>query len=229
MLNNIDAVAFNIDGTLYPNYRFYLRVLPKALFCLRLLWAFAGARRRLRREGVSVASFHDLQARFCAEILGAGNKTPGTETVKTLISRHIYASWEHLFSGIAPFPYVKECVSAFRERGLKLAVLSDFPIGKKIDRLGLSGLWDAELSSEDIGALKPHPLPFRRLAEALETPPQRILYVGNSPAYDVAGAKNAGMMTALRCLLPRFPPGPRGLADTFTFNHYRQLQQYVLR
>lgn len=229
MLDNVSAVAFDVDGTLYPNYRFYLRILPTALSRLRLLGAFAVARRRLRREGVAGASFHDLQARFCAESLGAGKKAPGTETVKALISRHIYTAWENLFSGIEPFPYVKECVSAFRESGLKLAVLSDFPIGKKIDKLGLSGLWDAELSSEEIGALKPHPLPFRRLAEALDLPPRRILYVGNSPAYDVAGAKNAGMMTALRCLFPRFPPGPRGLADTFTFNHYRQLQEYVLR
>ncbi|MDR2445642.1 MAG: HAD family hydrolase [Spirochaetaceae bacterium] len=229
MLNNIAAVAFDVDGTLYPNYRFYLRVLPKALSRLRLLGAFAEARRRIRREGVATLSFYDLQARFCAELLGSGKKTPGTETVKALISRHIYGSWENLFFGIDPFPYVKECVSSFKKNGLKLAVLSDFPIGKKIEGLGLSGLWDAELSSEELGALKPHPLPFHRLAETLDLPPQRILYVGNSPAYDVAGAKNVGMMTALRCLFPRFPPGRRDLADTFVFNHYRQLQEYVLK
>ena len=228
MLNNVAAVAFDVDGTLYPNYRFYLRVLPKAISRLRLLIAFAGARRRLRREGFAGDSFYDLQAKFCAESLGTREKAAGVETVKALISRHIYASWENLFSGIKLFPHVKECLSSFKKNGLKLALLSDFPIGKKISNMGLSGLWDAELSSEELGALKPHPLPFRRLAETLALPSQRILYVGNSPAYDIAGAKNAGMMTALRCLWPRFPP-PRGRSDTFAFNHYRQLQEYVLK
>jgi putative hydrolase of the HAD superfamily len=227
MLSNVAAVAFDVDGTLYPNYRFYLRVLPKAFLRPRLLAAFAGARRRLRQAGVAVDSFYDLQASFCAEALGAGKKTDATETVKALISRHIYACWEDLFSRIKTFPYVTECLTSFRKNGLKLAVLSDFPIGKKISHLGLSGLWDSELSSEDIGALKPHPLPFRRLAETLDLPPDRILYVGNSPAYDISGAKNAGMMTALRCLSPRFLP-LRKKADTFAFNHYRQLQEYVL-
>jgi putative hydrolase of the HAD superfamily len=228
MLNNVAAVAFDVDGTLYPNYRFYLRVFPKAFLRLRLLAAFAGVRRRIRREGVAEVSFYDLQAKFCAEKLGAGKKACAAETVKSLISQHIYASWEDMFRGIRLFPWVKECLSSFREHGLKLAVLSDFPIGKKISNLGLSGLWDAELSSEEVGALKPHPLPFRRLAEALSLPPDRILYVGNSPAYDIAGAKNAGMMTALRCLCPRLLPRHRR-ADTFAFNHYRQLEEYVLK
>ncbi|MDR2343679.1 MAG: HAD family hydrolase [Spirochaetaceae bacterium] len=227
MLNDIDAVAFDVDGTLYPNYRFYLRVFPNALSRLRLLAAFAGARRRIRQAGAVGDSFHDMQARLCAECLGTGKKTPGADAVRTLISKCIYASWDDMFSGIKPFPYVKECLSSFKENGLKLALLSDFPIGKKIACLGLSGLWNAELSSEEFGALKPHPLPFHRLAEALDLPPRRILYVGNSPAYDIAGAKNAGLIPALRCLFPRFPPR-RGLEGIFAFNHYRQLQEYVL-
>lgn len=228
MMNNIDAVAFDVDGTLYPDYRFYLRVIPKALSRFRLIAAFAGARRRIRRSGIVEDSFYDLQARLCAEGLGMGKKAAVTETVKALISRCIYASWENLFSGIKLFPYVKECILSFKKNGLKLAVLSDFPLGKKIGHLGLSGLWDAELSSEEIGALKPHPLPFRRLAEALGLPPQRILYVGNSYVYDITGAKSAGMMPALRCMCPRFLSG-RKRAGIFAFRDYRQLQEYVLR
>ncbi|MDR3356384.1 MAG: HAD family hydrolase [Spirochaetaceae bacterium] len=226
MLNDIAAVAFDVDGTLYPNYSFYLRVLPKAVSRMCLLAAFAGARRKIRRTGVGDASFYDVQARFCAESLGKGRTEGATEAVKALISRCIYASWDALFSGINPFPYVKDCLSAFKKNGLRLAVLSDFPIGRKLKFLGLSGLWDAELCSEEIGELKPHPLPFRRLAEMLDLPAKRILYVGNSPAYDIAGARNAGMPSALRC--PRFLPA-RKRTDVFAFNHYRQLQKYVLR
>jgi putative hydrolase of the HAD superfamily len=152
------------------------------------------------------------------------------ENIKALISMHIYRAWEKLFGQVKIYPYVKECLSAFRGRGIKLAVLSDFPLEGKLPLMQLGGLWDAELCSEKLGALKPHPLPFRRLAESLKLPPQRILYVGNSPAYDIAGAQNAGMMTALRRFSLTFKARLRrmGNGQVFAFNDYRQLQEYVL-
>jgi putative hydrolase of the HAD superfamily len=170
-------------------------------------------------------SFYDLQARLCAEELG---EKSDPENIKTLISTHIYSAWEKLFEGVKIYPHVKECLAAFREQGIKLAVLSDFPLTAKLPRLKLAGLWDVELCSEETGALKPHPLPFRRLAEGLDLPPQRVLYAGNSPEYDIEGARNAGMMTALRWFCPCLPPLLRGGAG-FAFNDYRQLKEYVLR
>ncbi|MDR1363151.1 MAG: HAD family hydrolase [Spirochaetaceae bacterium] len=228
MQQNIAAVAFDVDGTLYPDYRFFLRALPHALVHPRLLTAFAVARKKIRRAGGAENSFYDIQARFCAEALGV---VKDTENIKALISKHIYGAWEKLFNNVKIYPHVKECILAFREHGIKLAVLSDFPLGVKLPMLRLGGLWDAELCSEELGALKPHPLPFRCLAESLNLPPQQILYVGNSPAYDVAGAQNAGMMAALRCFSPRFKARFSSMRrrQVFTFNDYRQLQEYVLR
>ncbi|MDR1147332.1 MAG: HAD family hydrolase [Spirochaetaceae bacterium] len=228
MHKDIAAVAFDVDGTLYPDYRFFLRALPQALFHPRLFAAFAAARKKIRLTGAAENSFYDLQARLCAETLGMAMNI---ENVRALISKHIYGAWESIFSRVKIYPHVKECIGSFRERGIKLAVLSDFPLGVKLNSLQLGGLWDLELCSEELGALKPHPLPFRRLAEGLNLPPQRILYVGNSTAYDAAGAYEAGMMTALRrfplWFKPRFPDLLSG--SVFTFNDYRQLQKYVLR
>jgi putative hydrolase of the HAD superfamily len=224
MRQNIGAVAFDVDGTLYPNYRFYLRVLPRVVSHPRLLTAFYKARKRLRRIDAAGDSFYDIQAAFCAEELGLSKKSGGAEKVKAMIAEQIYSAWEKLFDGVKPYPYVRASLDILRESGLKLAVLSDFPLGSKLKSLGLDGIWDAELCSEELGALKPHPLPFRRLAESLGLPPQKILYVGNSLTYDIAGARNAGMMTALR-RRPGF--GVRNAG--FTFDDYRQLQEYVLR
>jgi putative hydrolase of the HAD superfamily len=228
MRQEIAAVAFDVDGTLYPDYRFFLRALPQAFFHPRLLAAFAMARKRIRMMDADENSFYDLQARLCAEILG---ESKNIDNIRALISKHIYSAWEKLFNGVKIYNHVKECIGSFREHGIKLAVLSDFPLGVKLNSLRLGGLWDVELCSEELGALKPHPLPFRRLAESLALPPQRILYVGNSPAYDVIGARNAGMMAALRRsplrLKLRIPDPVRG--SVFTFSDYRQLQEYVLR
>jgi putative hydrolase of the HAD superfamily len=87
--------------------------------------------------------------------------------------------------------------------------------------MGLGGFWDLVLCTEETGRLKPDPLPFDLLARELKVPAGRILYVGNSVAYDVRGAKRAGMRTALL----RRRPSPE--AD-FCFHDYRQLLKYVI-
>jgi putative hydrolase of the HAD superfamily len=61
----------------------------------------------------------------------------------------------------------------------------------------------------------------------MELPPERILYVGNSVAYDIVGAKQAGLRAALVCSpLGKLSRKARG-AD-FAFSDYRQLRKFVL-
>jgi putative hydrolase of the HAD superfamily len=107
-----------------------------------------------------------------------------------------------------------------------LALLSDFPPETKLKNLGLAGCWDAVLCSEKIGALKPALRPFTELAQALGCPPEQVLYVGNSRLYDAAGARRAGMKTAL--VTHWFACSGKNKAD-FTFHSYRQLRDFVLQ
>jgi putative hydrolase of the HAD superfamily len=230
MKKEIDAVAFDLDGTLYPNYRFYLRLIPFILRERRLLWAMGKARGMLRKhdpgEGPAAAGlyerFYDMQARFMAEIL---RDDPGA--VKERTERLIYRGWEPLFRKIRLFPWVKETLGALREGGLKLGLLSDFPPEQKLEYLNLGGIWDTVLCSETVGSLKPDPAPFLALADHLALAPERILYVGNSVSYDIKGAKGAGMGAALVSSPLRKRRRYDGGAD-FVFDDYRQLRNYVL-
>jgi putative hydrolase of the HAD superfamily len=228
---SIKAVAFDLDGTLYPNYTFYLRLFPKLLLHPLLFRAFSMARSRLHlpvkngSEGDS--SFYDRQAEIVASILG---KSAG-ET-KDRLELLVYRNWEKNFSGIKTFPRLKETLLALRGAGLRLGVLSDFPPVKKLSLLGLDGIFDAALASEETGALKPSVVPFNSLAGALGAANNEILYVGNSVHYDVEGAKSAGMKAAL-IMRSTFstgfvPKNSEGKAD-FVFRDYRQLQDYILQ
>jgi putative hydrolase of the HAD superfamily len=222
MNRKFDAVAFDLDGTLYPNYRLYVRVLPFVLKEHRLLMAMGRARERLhhREADGSGEDFYAAQARIMAEDLGeeAG-------AVQARMERLVYRGWEPLFTRIRTFRHVKETLDTLRDGGLKLGVLSDFPPEQKLVNLGLGGYWEAILCSEVTGRLKPDPLPFISLARALRTDADRILYVGNSVSFDIEGAKQAGMKAAL-VASPWVKS--RGNAD-FTFSDYRQLSSYVLR
>lgn len=227
MNRRFDGVAFDLDGTLYPNYRLNIRIIP-SLFVLKefpLLWAMGKARNQLRAapDAYPQGAFYEIQAEFMAKIL-----KDEPETVQKKTTALIYRGWESLFTRIAPFPWVRETLETLRKEGFKLGVLSDFPPEAKLLNMGLDGYWDTVLCSEVIGRIKPHPLPFLELARRLGAPAERILYVGNSVRYDIIGAKRAGMKAALvtPSIIKRFHRP--GNAD-FVFSDYRQLSKYVLR
>ena len=231
MLSGISAVAFDLDGTLYPNYSLNLRLLPFLFRHWRLMLAFRRARDIIRREQAeqtapglpppsSRPDFYERQARLVADQLKAQK-----EEIRERLDRLIYRGWEPFFLKIKPFPHVKEFLGELKAAGIKLGLLSDFPPSIKLEYLGLSGFWDTALCTESIGALKPAALPFEELAKALGCAPEQILYVGNSSRYDVVGAKRTGMKAAL--LNTGFPV-ITGIKADFTFRNYRQLRNYML-
>jgi len=213
----VEAVAFDVDGTLYPNSTMYLKSLPFAVLNLRLMIAFAAVRREIR-EHRPVPDLRELEDRLLGERLGIG-----PEAARALIERKIYGEWEEVLDRVRPYPNVRDCLVRLRESGLPVAVTSDFPVERKLHRLGLDGLFDCRLWSEESGYLKPHPEPFEQLAGCLGVAANRVLYVGNSYEYDVLGAKRAGMLAAH---LSRRPP--RDTVADFTFSNYRDLCDWVL-
>jgi putative hydrolase of the HAD superfamily len=236
MKNEIDGVAFDLDGTLYPNYRFYIRLVPFLVKDLRLLLALGKARDILRAEAAKdpggpnaqpapgYPDFYHLQSERMAELLKSD-----PAHIKARTEASIYRGWEPLFKKVKAYPHVRETLDALREGGFKLGLLSDFPPKTKLENMGLAGFWDAVLCSEDSGRLKPDPAPFLMLADRMNVRPERLLYVGNSVSYDIIGAKAAGMRAAL------IRPGafwkrnaPTGNAD-LVFSDYRQLQHFMVR
>ena len=224
------AVAFDLDGTLYPNFRFYWRLIPFLAKEQRLVRAFGEARRRLRNSDRNPGSgerektgggFYESQARIIGELLNEDAKI-----IRERVERLIYRGWEPLYKKVRLFPHVRETLDSFRKKGVRIGLLSDFPPGAKLENLGLSGYWDAVLCSEHSGHLKPDSAPFMELARLMEMPLQKILYVGNSVSYDVAGAQKAGMKAAL--IRPWWKKCPSAVAADFIFYDYRQLCEYVL-
>jgi putative hydrolase of the HAD superfamily len=227
MRKDIKGIAFDLDGTLYPNYRINIRLVPFALKEMRLLSAFGKTRKIIRKEQSTSqqisGDFYEYQAEIVSKIL----RIP-VEQMSEKIDHLIYKGWEPLFKKIKLFKGVAQTICEFKKVGYKLGLLSDFPPEKKLEYLGLNDHWDAVHCSERSGAIKPHPLSFIKLAEAMSLPPQEILYVGNSRSYDVAGAAKAGMKTAW-IKSPFFPgSGFKKPKPDFSFSNYRQLYNFMI-
>jgi len=65
----------------------------------------------------------------------------------------------------------------------------------KLERLGIADAFDATVFCDPQAGTppKPDPAPFRQALTALDTTPERAVYVGNSHGHDVVGAERAGI------------------------------------
>ncbi|PIE97676.1 MAG: phosphoglycolate phosphatase [Treponema sp.] len=228
IVKEIKAVAFDIDGTLYPNRRFFIAILPFILKNFRLMNAFRIVRHELRKlaEDTLIEDFYQKQAELMIKHTGIPDDA---NYIKAEIANKIYKGWAPLFQKIKPYKNVFETIQCLKQSGLKIALLSDFPIEQKGDVWGILPLCDCSLSSEETGALKPSPVPFKALAEKLELPAENILYVGNSVEYDVTGAANYGMKTAYICSKFKRAFTSKNKYSDFRFSSYKELEKILLK
>ncbi|MCR5045972.1 MAG: HAD family hydrolase [Treponema sp.] len=222
MIEGIKAIAFDIDGTLYPAYRLNVRILGHFLANALSFLHFGLIRRQIRKTA-PLPNLFEYQAR----LLGKRMNISSDKAMK-LLDDMAYTGLAKYFKNIKTFKDVPETFVKLKEAGYRLALLSDFPPEQKGELWGLKPYCDVILSTEKIGALKPSKYPFGILAMELGLKPQEILYVGNSAKYDIMGAKNAGMKTAyLEPLWRRIFRKPLKEAD-ISFKNYRQFQKFAL-
>lgn len=222
MTTDIKAVAFDIDGTLYPSWRLYIRIIPYVLKNIRFFLKYKKVRSILHRTAPS-GDFYEYQSRLLALELETDS-----ETARNMIETIVYKGMIPYLKAVKPYAHIRETLQSFKERGYKLAILSDFPPAQKGDIWGTRELFDVIRGSEELGALKPSKYTFGSLALELGLSTNEILYVGNNVSADVVGAAAAGMKTAYilpfwRCLLGL----PLKEAD-ISFKTYRQLEKSVL-
>ncbi len=160
----------------------------------------------------------DMEVSIFAEERGCS-----LEKARDIRDHILYRGWEKYFRGMKIYPDVRKSLLKLKASGLKLAALSDFPVGRKLDYFGLEGIFDVILGFPESGRLKPRPEPFLLMAEKLKFNPDEILYIGNKLDYDVRGAENAGMRGALIG-----PPGRGAPMDVTKYFDYRHMTESIL-
>lgn len=108
---------------------------------------------------------------------------------------------------VDPLPYIKPDVklkrmlSELRNRGLKLALLTNvsYEYAERILRaLGINGnVFDCLITGSDMEKVKPDSSSFHSIVKSLNLDPRQILMVGDRIAVDLEPAREIGMRTAL--------------------------------
>jgi HAD superfamily hydrolase (TIGR01509 family) len=113
------------------------------------------------------------------------------------VERASQARRRSLESETRPFPGVPATLRALRERGLRLAVLSDSEtpsagLRARLDGFGLAGLFEVIVSSVELQRTKPDPDCYAAALKGLSVAPEQAAFVGHD-ADELAGARNVGM------------------------------------
>jgi putative hydrolase of the HAD superfamily len=98
-----------------------------------------------------------------------------------------------------------EVLHGIKERGLSIGLISDVAWGlpseypmRDIQHFGLDRFFDDYVFSTDVGLRKPHPKVFKIALSNLGVSASEAMYVGNSLAHDIKGAKGVGIRAVLK-------------------------------
>jgi 2-haloacid dehalogenase len=99
---------------------------------------------------------------------------------------------------LPPHPDVPAALGRLRDRGLRLAALTNSTrqvAQAQLANAGLAQLFEQILSADQVGRLKPAPEPYQMAADALGVPVRQLWLVA-AHGWDVAGALAAGCRAA---------------------------------
>ena len=196
-VEDLRAVAFDLDNTLWAVEPVIARAEARlqewlATHCPRIASAVSVDAMRAAREALAQAEPHNAHDFTYLRIT----------TLERLAREHGYEpaiaarAFEVFFAArneVDPFAEVHVALARLRER-YALATLSNG--NADLGRIGMDHLFQVSLNARQIGAGKPHPRCFERLATELDLPPGAILYVGDDPWLDVHAARASGLKTA---------------------------------
>ena len=97
------------------------------------------------------------------------------------------------------FPDAAPALAELRRLGLRLVCVSNWDVSlpEVLERCGLGGALDGVVTSAGAGVRKPDPAIFAPALELAGCPPAEALYVGDTPAEDLAAARAAGIPALL--------------------------------
>lgn len=190
MFRDIDAVLFDLDGTLVDSVPDIAIAVDRLMAALDLpargeakvrTWVGNGSENLIRR-----ALTDSMDGQADAELMARARP----------LYRRFYADCVCVYSTL--YAGVADCLQALAERGLPLACVTNKPAelaAPLLTRIGIERYFATLVGGECTPAHKPAPDALLLAAERLGVTPARCLMVGDSKN-DIGAARNAGCPVA---------------------------------
>ena len=190
----IKAIIFDLDNTLIDFMRF------KTMSCEAAIDAMIDAGLDMPKKK-ALKTLYEIYYKEGLEDPHIFEKFLKKVTGKVDYKKLAYAivAYRNARTGfLTPYPGTRSTLSSLKQKGLKLAIVSDAPKLKAWIRLAnmkIDDYFDVVVALEDTGRTKPSRLPFRAALRDLKVRPEECLMVGDRPDRDIKGARALGMKT----------------------------------
>lgn len=192
-LSRYKAIIFDFDGTLYDKKYFAMHLVLN--MPSRAFWLLAVQKVRKAIKGKDFSS----QEAFYNEFFTLLHKAIGTKKNIDYVRQWYFEGYMPLMHRVLSSHYscqpeANELIAMLKNKGMKVAVLSDYAmIEERLKAISITADFDFLFSSETAGALKPASRPFSIVADALKIEPKDILMIGDREDTDGKGAALADM------------------------------------
>ena len=197
-MHAIHAVLFDLDNTLYENDEALEEWARESAYRLisadqfeQLTRSFPAILKLMASKGGAMGTGPiDADDTDALLRLIPGLSVQAAEFVATLFS-----SW---LADMQLTPDAAQLLDLLDSAGIPYGIVTNAPIYQRIKtaRLGLERRTGCIFISQEFGVEKPEPAIFLAAAECLGVPCENTLFVGDSPAHDVAGAHGSGIRAA---------------------------------
>ena len=192
LLDGIEAVIFDFDGTLYEAKSFEKEIVKNLPFQIKKLLALKSVNVQFRGKIFNSAA--ELRKEYF-ECLGKKMKISVDEAESWYSKIFLTKVLEIVGRKYLLRKNLNSVYSVLKHKKIKIAVLGDYSIVKaEMDALGMyEKLADEVFYPQKVCGFKPAPEVFLKIAETLEAEPSKILVIGNENYRDGEGARLSGM------------------------------------
>ena len=191
------ALTLDLDDTLWP-------VLPALERADQAVDAWLRQHHPDVARAWPIAAMRELRARVAAERLDLAHDFT-TQRQLTLqqafaacgiAAAPIEALWEIYFAARNRVELYPDSLPALQRITARWPLASLTNGNADLQRIGIHAHFAHHVCARDSGVAKPDPRIFLAAAERLGVAPQQIMHVGDDPAMDMIGARDAGLRTA---------------------------------
>jgi HAD superfamily hydrolase (TIGR02253 family) len=189
----IKAITFDLDNTLIDFLNFKKKATSAAMDAM-IKAGFKGNRKKLRKELFDFYLSNGIESNdIFVKFLKKHNNFS-----ERILAAGINSYLKTKYTMLKPYPKVKQTLKKLKNKGIKLAIVTDARRLKayvRLDEMGIADMFDVVVGKEDTGREKPSKLPFKKALRLLKVKPSETMHVGDWPERDILGAKRMGMKT----------------------------------
>ena len=194
---SILALTLDLDDTLWP-------VLPALERADQAVDAWLQQHHPELARAWPITAMRELRARIAVERLDLAHDFTQQ---RQLTLRHVFADsgiadapidtlWEIYFTARNQVQLYPDSLPALQRLAARWPLASLTNGNADLQRIGIAPLFRHHVSAREHGVAKPDPRIFLAAAELLGVEPAQVLHVGDDPAMDMRGARDAGLRTA---------------------------------